>query len=150
MYLISTASSNAPEIKDWLVKRGLAGDTVRQLVAGLCQRLLTAGLPLLRAFVGLQTRHSLYNGYAYVWRDGVAQFAIDAYLRQGGENKFLWAVRSITCVKIDYCIFSRKLRRRLKQITRSIGRSGRKVVPTITSACSCLEARKARRGKMVP
>ena len=64
MYLISTASSNAPEIKDWLVKRGLAGDTVRQLVAGLCQRLLTAGLPLLRAFVGLQTRHSLYNGYA--------------------------------------------------------------------------------------
>jgi adenylate cyclase len=88
MYLISTASGNAPEIKDWLVKRGLAGDTVRRLVAGLCQRLLTAGLPLLRAFVGLQTRHSLYAGYAYVWRDGVAQFAIDAYLRQGSENKY--------------------------------------------------------------
>ncbi|MBC8241426.1 MAG: adenylate/guanylate cyclase domain-containing protein [Alphaproteobacteria bacterium] len=84
---ISTASDTGPEIKDWLVKRGLAGDTVRQLVTGLCQRLSTAGLPLVRAFVGLQTLHPLYGGYAYVWRRGVAELAIDAYLRQGGENK---------------------------------------------------------------
>ncbi len=71
----------------WLVKRGLAGDNVEQLAKGLCERLVALGWPLLRAFIGLQTLHPLYGGYAYVWRRGVSDLDIEFYLRQQGENE---------------------------------------------------------------
>ncbi|MDP6873540.1 MAG: adenylate/guanylate cyclase domain-containing protein [Alphaproteobacteria bacterium] len=87
MNILRTEAGIAPEISDWLVMRGLAGDSVAELVAGLCQRLADQGVPLLRAFVGLQTLHPLYGGYAYVWRRGAEDLTTDAYLRQGGHNK---------------------------------------------------------------
>ncbi|MBT4486710.1 MAG: adenylate/guanylate cyclase domain-containing protein [Rhodospirillaceae bacterium] len=71
---------------EWLIKRGLAGDSVDQLAMGLCQRLTNQGLPLLRAFIGLQTLHPLYGGYAYIWRRGVAGLETEYYLRQQGHN----------------------------------------------------------------
>ncbi|MDA1100223.1 MAG: adenylate/guanylate cyclase domain-containing protein [Proteobacteria bacterium] len=80
-------SGAAAEAGGWLVKRGLAGDSIEQLLAGLCERLLAGGLPLLRAFVGLQTLHPLYGGYAYIWRRGAAQLATESYLRQRGDNE---------------------------------------------------------------
>jgi adenylate cyclase len=86
MNVRDTTSGVATEAEGWLVKRGLAGDSVEQLVAGLCQRLSAAGLPLLRAFVGLQTLHPLYGGHAYIWRRGVAELSTEFYLRQRDQN----------------------------------------------------------------
>ncbi|MBL6953198.1 MAG: adenylate/guanylate cyclase domain-containing protein [Alphaproteobacteria bacterium] len=83
----NTTSDAAPDIKDWLVKRGLAGDSIQQLIAGLCQRLSESGLPLLRAFVGLQTLHPLYGGYGYIWRRGADELATDTFMRQSGQNE---------------------------------------------------------------
>ena len=87
MNILRTEAGAAPEISDWLVTRGLAGDSVAQLVEGLCQRFADQGVPLLRAFVGLQTLHPLYGGYAHVWRRGADDLTTDAYLRQGGHNE---------------------------------------------------------------
>ncbi len=84
---LQAATGTVPEISEWLVTRGLAGDTVAQLATGLCDRLAAQGVPLLRAFIGLQTLHPLYDGYAYVWRRGVADLTVDSYLRQQGHNK---------------------------------------------------------------
>ena len=87
MNALNTASGKPRELNDWLVKRGLAGDSIQQLTAGLCQHLLADGLPLLRAFVGLQTLHPLYGGFGYVWRRGVEELATDTFMRQSGQNE---------------------------------------------------------------
>ena len=84
MYEPRTAFS--PSLGPWLIERGLAGDDVATLVAGLCQRLVDQGLPLLRAFMGLQTLQTLYGGYAYIWRRGVGELATEFYLRKQGQN----------------------------------------------------------------
>ena len=59
---LQAATGTVPEISEWLVTRDLAGDTVAQLATGLCDRLAAQGVPLLRAFIGLQTLHPLYDG----------------------------------------------------------------------------------------
>lgn len=79
-------SGKRSELTDWLVKRGLAGDTVEQLVAGLLQRLEAGGLPLLRAFIGLQTLHPLNGGSAYIWRRGIDGLTSESYLRGKRSN----------------------------------------------------------------
>ena len=38
------------------------------LFDGLCQRLVIAGVPLWRAFVGMPTLHPQWGGYSYTWR----------------------------------------------------------------------------------
>ncbi|MDP7547489.1 MAG: hypothetical protein QGF20_09365, partial [Alphaproteobacteria bacterium] len=86
-----TTSSEGSGIGDWLVKRGLAGDSIQQLIMGLCQRLSADGLPLLRAFVGLQTLHPLYGGFGYVWRRGADRLTTDTFGRQTGQNEDLLA-----------------------------------------------------------
>ena len=87
MNVQDTTSGAAGEVKDWLVKRGLAGDSVEQLVAGLCQRLSATGLPLLRAFVGLNTLHPLYGGFGYIWRRGAEALTTDTFMRNSEPNE---------------------------------------------------------------
>ena len=38
------------------------------LFDGLCQRLVIAGVPLWRAFIGMPTLHPQWGGYSYTWR----------------------------------------------------------------------------------
>ena len=87
MNILRTEAGAAPEIKDWLVTRGLAGDSVSQLVVGLFQRLADHGVPLLRGFVGLQTLHPLYGGQAYIWRRDEPGLSEEAYLRGASNNE---------------------------------------------------------------
>ena len=86
MNILQTTTGRAGKISQWLIQRGLAGDTVAQLATGLCDHLAAQGVPLLRAFIGLQTLHPLYGGYAYIWRRGVEDLSVDSYLRQQGHN----------------------------------------------------------------
>ena len=86
MNVLNAASGKTQTLNDWLVERGLAGDSVETLSLGLCQRLAAQGLPLLRVFIGLQTLHPLYGSYGYVWYRGAAELTADAYLRQTDEN----------------------------------------------------------------
>lgn len=90
---ISSLSFDAPlgrrivELHVWAVGEGLRGVEAAVLFDGLCRRLVTAGVPLWRAFAGMQTLHPQWSGYGYTWwRDqGVVeseQFPRDEHYRQ--------------------------------------------------------------------
>jgi adenylate cyclase len=55
------------ELHVWAVREGLRGTAAVALFEGLCRRLVSAGLPLWRAFAGMRTLHPQWGGYAYTW-----------------------------------------------------------------------------------
>jgi adenylate cyclase len=55
------------ELHVWAVGEGLRGIEAAPLFDGLCQRLVSAGLPLWRAFAGMKTLHPQWGGYGYTW-----------------------------------------------------------------------------------
>jgi adenylate cyclase len=55
------------ELHVWAVGQGLRGIAAAELFDGLCERLVTAGVPLWRAFAGMQTLHPQWGGYGYTW-----------------------------------------------------------------------------------
>lgn len=70
----------------WIAQQGLRGVSVDQLVPGYCERLVAAGLPLMRMFVGVETLHPLYEGYSYVWRRQTGELSTEAYFRGREES----------------------------------------------------------------
>jgi adenylate cyclase len=56
------------ELHTWVVQEGIRGAAAAALFDGLCQRLVTAGVPLWRAFIGMPTLHPQWGGYSYIWR----------------------------------------------------------------------------------
>jgi adenylate cyclase len=56
------------ELHMWVVREGLRGADAAAIFDGLCQRLVNAGVPLWRAFVGMPTLHPQWGGYSYTWR----------------------------------------------------------------------------------
>src|SRR5215467_3946645 len=56
------------ELHMWVVREGIRGAGAATLFDGLCQRLVIAGVPLWRAFVGMPTLHPQWGGYSYTWR----------------------------------------------------------------------------------
>src|ERR1700751_4463582 len=52
----------------WVVEGGLIGRSEGELMAGFCQRVTEAGVPLARALVILDTLHPIYEGRALLWR----------------------------------------------------------------------------------
>jgi adenylate cyclase len=51
----------------WAVREGLRGTEPTTLFAGLCRRLVDAGVPIWRAFAGARTLHPQWAGYSYTW-----------------------------------------------------------------------------------
>jgi adenylate cyclase len=56
------------EFHMWVVREGIRGAAADALFDGLCQRLVSAGVPLWRAFIGMPTLHPQWGGYSYNWR----------------------------------------------------------------------------------
>ena len=52
----------------WAVQEGLRGAAAYDLFDGFCQRLVAAGVPLWRGFVGTSTLHPQWTGSSYLWR----------------------------------------------------------------------------------
>ncbi len=52
----------------WVVREGIRGADAAAIFDSLCQRLVSAGVPLWRAFVGMPTLHPQWGGYSYTWR----------------------------------------------------------------------------------
>ena len=55
------------ELHMWVVREGLRGADAAAIFDGLCQRFVSAGVPLWRAFVGMPTLHPQWGGYSYTW-----------------------------------------------------------------------------------
>jgi adenylate cyclase len=61
------------ELGAWLTEAGLAGKSETEIVDGFCRRAVTAGLPLTRALVIIDTLHPVHEGHVFRWRsDGEA------------------------------------------------------------------------------
>jgi len=56
------------ELHTWVVREGIRGADAAALFDGFCQRLVIAGAPLWRAFIGMPTLHPQWGGYSYTWR----------------------------------------------------------------------------------
>jgi adenylate cyclase len=56
------------ELHTWVVREGIRGAAAAALFDGFCQRLVIAGVPLWRAFIGMPTLHPQWGGYSYTWR----------------------------------------------------------------------------------
>jgi adenylate cyclase len=68
----------------WAVEQGLRGAAGDVLFDGFCQRLVSAGVPLWRAFAGMRTLHPQWGGYSYTWRRG--RDLVDPLRRERGEE----------------------------------------------------------------
>jgi adenylate cyclase len=60
-------SGRVIELHVWAVGEGLRGADAAALFDGLCRRLVSAGVPLWRAFAGMKTLHPQWGGYGYTW-----------------------------------------------------------------------------------
>src|SRR5882672_10593688 len=71
-------------IHRWAVDQGLRGAPAEMLFDEFCRLLVEAGVPLWRAFAGVQTLHPQWAGYAYTWiRD---KNAVQAVLRERDDS----------------------------------------------------------------
>lgn len=59
-------------IRNWLIQRGLAGDSEVDLLHGFCTRCLAAELELARAMIIIDTLHPVYEGRAFFWSNDKA------------------------------------------------------------------------------
>ena len=62
--------ANSREIVAWAVEVGLDGESQADLVAGYCERLVEAGLPLWRVAIGSDTLHPLIGAQGHHWMAG--------------------------------------------------------------------------------
>jgi len=89
------------ELNVWAVRQGLDGAPADILLDGLCKRLVEAGVPLWRAFVGIRTLHPQWAGYGYTWRYDLnavepAQFERgDEYEENVANSPFGYLIRQL-------------------------------------------------------
>jgi adenylate cyclase len=58
------------ELSAWLTQAGLAGTSETDIVSGLCDRCVAAGLPLARTQVFIDTLHPVHEGRLFRWGFG--------------------------------------------------------------------------------
>ena len=56
------------DLNMWVVREGIRGADAATLFEALCERLVLAGVPVWRAFIGMPTLHPQWGGYSYTWR----------------------------------------------------------------------------------
>jgi adenylate cyclase len=80
------------DIAEWIVARGLAGDVEIAILNGFCDRCVAAGLAISRASAVIDTLHPVYEGRAFLWRQGeVLDSPVSAYGRSDeGYNAEAW------------------------------------------------------------
>jgi adenylate cyclase len=80
------------ELASGVTEAGLIGRTESELMAGFCQRLSNAGVPLARALVILDTLHPIYEGRVFRWRADMPEAveAVDYGRTNVGEAAESW------------------------------------------------------------
>jgi len=73
------------ELSAWLIQAGLAGTSETDIVCGLCDRCVAAGLPLARALVLIDTLHPVHEGRLFRWGQGPTDSAMVEYGRTNPE-----------------------------------------------------------------
>jgi adenylate cyclase len=69
------------ELSAWLTKAGLAGTSETDIVSGFCERCVSAGLPLSRTLIFIDTLHPVHEGRLFRWGYGPNEPALLEYGR---------------------------------------------------------------------
>ncbi len=69
------------ELSAWLTQAGLAGTPETDIVSGICDRCVTAGIPLGRAHVFIDTLHPVHEGRLFRWGYGPEESPVHEYGR---------------------------------------------------------------------
>src|ERR1700728_1209548 len=69
------------ELSAWLTQAGLAGTSETDIVSGICDRCVAAGLPLNRAQVFIDTLHPVHEGRLFRWGHGPTESPLLEYGR---------------------------------------------------------------------
>lgn len=73
---IQTAAASVPDsaevqaISDWLIGRGLVASDFETTMDGFCERLVAAGVPLMRGVMSMRTLHPTMDAISFIWRRG--------------------------------------------------------------------------------
>lgn len=103
------------ELATWITGEGLAGRAETVMMAGLCERLVAAGVPLARGLCIIDTLHPIYEGHAVRWRRDEAETQLIEYGRtDAGEAAENW--RRSTFYRL-FVSGEPMLRRRLDEAT---------------------------------
>ena len=73
----------------WITEAGLSGLGESAILAGLCERLRTVGVPLARANVVIDTLHPVYQGRAFTWKREKTETMLSEFGRSD-ENEERW------------------------------------------------------------
>jgi adenylate cyclase len=69
------------DLSAWLTQAGLAGASETEIVSGFCERCVTAGLPLARALMFIDTLHPVHEGRLLRWGYGPGESPLLEYGR---------------------------------------------------------------------
>jgi adenylate cyclase len=81
--------SQVDRLVAWITEAGLAGLDESAILTGLCDHLSTAGVPLARANVVIDTLHPVYQGRAFTWKRENMETSLTEYGRSQ-ERKDRW------------------------------------------------------------
>ncbi len=92
---MDSAADSLQAISDWLVEQGLMENDVPQLVAGLCPRLVAAGLPVKRCVVAMRVLHPNYAAETVTWTPdaGVAHDRVHVNMTENNPDYFVSPIR---------------------------------------------------------
>ncbi len=79
------------ELATWIAEAGLAGRSETEMLTGYCDRLVTAGVPIVGAIIVVDTLHPIHEGRAVRWTRGNAETTLVEYGRTTeGEAAASW------------------------------------------------------------
>lgn len=103
-------------LEDWIVEQGLRGSDVGSLLSGFSERLVTEGMPLVRAYLALPTVNPTIRVYTHVWTrsagmmvEGVShernELAFEqspfAYMMKTDQTSCHWLIDDPEALKFD-------------------------------------------------
>jgi adenylate cyclase len=74
------------ELSAWLTQAGLAGTSETEIVSGVCDRCVAAGLPLARTVLLIDTLHPVHEGRLFRWGFDSAQAPLVEYGRTSPDG----------------------------------------------------------------
>ena len=74
------------ELSAWLTQAGLAGASETDILSGFCERCVTAGFPLARALVFIDTLHPVHEGRLFRWGYGPTEAPLYEYGRTSASG----------------------------------------------------------------
>lgn len=76
----------ADSIEHWLVRQGLRGTGVIEIMDGFCSRLVGEGFPLARGYIALRTLHPKYGAVGFRWERGSGGVEAERYSHESADS----------------------------------------------------------------